>query len=237
MIRTLPLVALLLGQSALAQDPAAAPAATPVAPSASATAAPSAGPVTYTLDAKKSWLYVQIYNDTTSLASRLGHDHAIKATEFTGKVVWDTANAGACVVDITLPVAALRPDPPGMRERAGLSADGAVSEGNLETIRENFLGKNQLDAATYPTISYKSTSCEGTTGKVKVNGNLTMRGVTKPVSVTLDVKPDGSSFAAAGSFGTTHTNFGFKPFAALGGTLKNKDELKFVIDVVGTKSQ
>lgn len=229
MIHTFPLLSLLLGRAASAQAPAPVPATAPAA-------TPSAGPVTYTLDAKKSWLYVQIFNDTSSLASRLGHDHAIKATELTGKVVWDTANAAACVVDISLPVSALRPDPPGMRERAGLPAEGAVSEGNLETIRENFLGKSQLDAETYPTITYESTSCEGTTGKVKVNGNLTMRGVTKPVSVTLDVLPDATSFAAAGSFTTTHTNFGFKPFAALGGTLKNKDELKFVIDVVGAKS-
>lgn len=232
MTRILPLMALLAGQAAFAQ-PAPAPAAPAATP-----AAPAAGPVSYTLDPQKSWLYVVVYNDTSSLASRLGHDHGIRATELVGKISWDAGNAAACSVDISFPVASLRPDPPGMRERAGLSPDGAVSAGNLETIRENFLGKNQLDGATYPTISYKSTSCEGTagTGKVKVNGNLTLRGVTKPVSVTLDVKADATSFVAGGAFTTTATNFGFKPFAALGGTLKNKDEMKFVIDVVGAKA-
>lgn len=223
MIRTFPLIALFLGRPAFAQEPAAP-------------AAPSAGPVTYTLDATKSWLYVVVYNDPSGLASRLGHDHAIKATMFTGKVVWDTANPAACVVDISFPVDTLRPDPPGMRERAGLPADGAVGEGSLQTIRENFLGKSQLDAANYPTISYKAKTCDGTTGKVKVTGDLTIHGVTKPVTVTLDVKPDPTSFAAAGSFTTTVTNFGFKPFSNLGGALRNKDEIKFVIDVVGTKT-
>jgi polyisoprenoid-binding protein YceI len=223
LIRTFPLLALFLGPAAYAQEPGPA-------------AAPAGGPVTYKLDPAKSWLYVVVYNDPSSLASRLGHDHGIKATEFTGTVVWDTANAGACSVDISFPVSALRPDPPGMRERAALPADGAVGEGSLETIRENLLGKGQLDAATYPTISYKSKSCEGTTGKVKVNGDLTIHGVTKPVAITLDVKADPTSFVAGGAVTTTFTNFGFKPFSNLGGALRTKDEFKLVVDVVGAKA-
>lgn len=223
MIRTLSVLAL-IGSRAHAEEPAQPP------------AAPASSPVTYTLDPVKSWLYVVVRNDTSSLASRLGHDHAIRATEFTGKVTWDTTNAAACAVDLSFPVNALRPDPPGMRERAGLPADGAVSESQLATIRENFLGKGQLDAATFPTISYKAKTCEGTTGKVKVTGDLTIHGVTKPVSLTLDVKADPTSFAAGGSFTTTHTNFGMKPFTNLGGALRNKDELDFVLDLQGTKT-
>jgi polyisoprenoid-binding protein YceI len=207
-----------------AQSPPPAPAPAPVAP---------AGPVTYTLDPQKSWLYVVVYNDPQGMASRFGHDHGIRATTFDGKVVWNTADPSACQVDISFPVTALQPDPPGMRERAGLSADGAVGESSLTTIRNNFLGKSQLDAETYPTISYRATKCEGTTGSVKVTGDLTIRGVTKSIPVTLNIKADPSSFSASGSFTTTHTAFGFKPFSNLGGALRNKDELKFVLDLVG----
>jgi polyisoprenoid-binding protein YceI len=201
--------------------------------------APPSGPVTYKLDAQKSWLYVLVYNDPSGMASRFGHDHGIRAMQFDGKVVWDVADPTKCQVDISFPVTALQPDPPGMRERAGLSPDGAVGANSLATIRENFLGKSQLDAEAYPTISYRATKCEGTGGSggggsVKVTGDLTIRGVTKSIPVTLNVKADASSFSASGGFATTHTAFGFKPFSNLGGALRNKDELKFVLDVVGT---
>jgi polyisoprenoid-binding protein YceI len=210
---------------------------TPPQPPAPAPAAAS-GPVTYELDPQKSWLYVVVYNDPQGMASRFGHDHGIRAMDFDGKVVWDAADPSKCQVDISFPVTALQPDPPGMRERAGLPADGAVGASSLETIRGNFLGKSQLDAENHPNISYRATKCEGTGGSgggssVKVTGDLTIRGVTKPVPVTLQVKADPTSFSASGSFTTTHTAFGFKPYSNLGGALRNKDELKFVLDMVG----
>jgi polyisoprenoid-binding protein YceI len=220
-----PLFVALLGAPALAQTPAADGAAAPSSAS---------GPVTYTLDPVKSWLFVVVYNDPTALAARLGHDHAIRAMDFDGTVVWDPANLGACSVEISFPVTALSPDPPGMRVRAGLDPEGGVEAGALETIKENFLGKSQLDAASFPTISFQSTRCQAADGKVKVTGNLTIRGTTVPVTTLMDVKADGSSFAAAGSFTATHSSFGFRPFTNLAGALRNKDEMKFVVDVVGT---
>lgn len=199
-----------------------------------APAAPApAAPVTYTLQPANSWLYVVVYNDPTSIGSRFGHDHAIRATSFTGKVVWDLSNPGACKVDLSFPVTALVPDPPGMRERAGLAADGAVGASSLETIKTNLLSASQLDASAFPTISYKATKCEGTTGKVKVTGDLTIHGKSVPVTTTLDVTADAGRFTAAGSFTAAASQFGFSPFAAMAGALRNKDEMKFVLEVTG----
>ena len=168
--------------------------------------------MTYKLDPSKSWLYVVVWNDTSSLASRLGHDHGIKATTFTGKVTWDTANAAACKVDISFPVTALAPESAGHAGPRRPLPRGSVADRILAKIKENFLGKSQLDAATYPEIKYQSTSCEGTTGKVKVVGNLTIHGVTKPVTMTMDVKAEPTNFAAGGAINTTVSNFGFQPF-------------------------
>jgi polyisoprenoid-binding protein YceI len=191
-------------------------------------------PITYGLDAQKSWLYVVVLNDTSAMASRLGHDHGIRASTFDGSVVWDTADASACSVEITFPVTALVVDPAGMRERAGLDPDGAVGDSAKSTIKDNMLGKRQLDGSNHPTASYKSRSCDGTTGKVEVTGDLTLRGVTKPVSLTMDVKASEASFSAAGSVTIKATDFGFDPFSNLAGALRNKDEMKLVIDVVGS---
>ncbi len=48
-----------------------------------------------------------------------------------------------------------------------------------------------FDAATYPTLTFQSTSLVQKGGDYKLNGNLTIRGITKPVS--LDVELGGVS--------------------------------------------
>lgn len=190
-------------------------------------------PITYRLDPKQSWVYVVIYNDPSALGSGFGHDHGIRAMDFTGTVVWDAADPSKCLVEISFPVTVLQPDPPGMRERAKLDPEGAVKDSSLVTIKENFLAKDQLDAARYPTISYKATSCTGTTGKIHVTGVINIHGTTKTITTHMIVTPTPTSFIAGGTFKARATDFGFKPFSNWG-VLKNQDEMLFVIDVVGT---
>lgn len=57
-------------------------------------------------------------------------------------------------------------------------------------FNETLLGKEWLDAATYPTMTYRSTTIEPTGPKtMRVIGNLILRGVTRPV--TLEVTYNG----------------------------------------------
>src|SRR5688572_7582115 len=85
-----------------------------------------AGPITYKLDPEKSWIYVVVYNENSAMG--MGHDHGVKAMDFTGVVVWDALDPSKCQIDITIPVQKLDPDPPGLREREKLPADEAVGE-------------------------------------------------------------------------------------------------------------
>lgn len=196
--------------------------------------APSPPPITYRLDPAKSWLYAVVYNDTSAMASRLGHDHGLRPKTFDGTVVWDADDAAACKVDLSFAVTSLWPDPPGLREREGLSASGTVGEDSKPTIVGNLQGRSQLDAARYPTIAFHATRCSGTTGEVTVEGELSIHGVSKPVSAVMQVSATSGAFAATGSFRIRHTDFGFSPFTNLAGALRNRDEIKVVVDVKGT---
>ena len=215
--------------------PAAATSAAPPPPAAAATTAatpaapPPRGPTTYTLSSS-SWLYVVLKYDRNTLIK--GHDHVIKATKFDGTVTWSPTDPSACKVDIRVPVSGLSVDPKGARARAGL--DGDTNPDDLPKIKENMLTKGQLDASNNPEITYKATRCDGTSGKVKVTGDLRIRGVSKSVTITLNVAEDGSKFSASGSTGISHTMFGFQPFVAALGALKNDDPLKLVLDVSGS---
>lgn len=202
-----------------------APAATP-----EPVAAPvvEAKPVTYTLDAAKSSLYVQVFKDPTTVAADLSHDHVVAATGWTGTVTW---GAGPCAVDISVPVSGLRNDDDAMRKRVGY--DVMLDEGQRADVKANMLGASQLDASRSPTITYKAMSCEATDATWKVTGALTIRGVAKRVITTLKVSADGARFSASGKFTAKTNDFGFEPFSAMLGALKNKAEMKFTLDVVG----
>jgi len=190
-----------------------------------------AEPVTYKLDPQKSWVYVVVYNEHA--LGPIGHDHGVRAMDFTGTVVWDALDPTKCKVDITIPVQNLYADPPGMREREKLPMDEAVDDSAKTKIRANFLSRNQLDAENYPTITYSASSCTGSIGNVTVSGNLTIHGTTKPITTNMIVTPTPALFTARRLFKARATEFGFKPYSNLGGLLLNKDEMKFVVDVVG----
>jgi polyisoprenoid-binding protein YceI len=84
-----------------------------------------------------------------------------------GSVLLDKADLTKSTVSITLPLEGL---------------DTGVAK-----LDEGLKGPDFLDAATYPTITFKSTKVERTgENGLKITGELTVHGVTKPV--TLDAK-------------------------------------------------
>jgi polyisoprenoid-binding protein YceI len=224
MSHLLRLCLLTLGLTGLANAQEAAPAAP---------AAPAAAPVSYKLDNVKSSLIVKVFKDPTTLAAGLSHDHAVKATKWTGAVTWDAANPAACKIDFTVPVKDLDPDPPEARQRAGLT--GTLDDGMRAEVKEHILGDDQLEASKYPTITFKSTSCAAASGKINVTGTFTMHGKSKTLTAPFTVQADGTTFTGKGTFRLKQTDFGFQPFTALLGQLKNQDGIEFMVDVTGTK--
>lgn len=187
----------------------------------------AAAPTTYALDGGRLEVIVK-YDRSAWVA---GHDHVLVSTGFRGSVTWDPEDVSACKVDITLPVQTLVVDPPGSRARNGF--EGETSDGDKKTIKKNALSKGQLNADAHPNITYTATKCSGSSGSVTVAGNLTIRGTTKPVQTTMTISADGSTFSAKGSFASTHTAYGFKPFSAALGAVRNDDKLGFVVNVKG----
>jgi polyisoprenoid-binding protein YceI len=225
--------------------PAVPAAVAPVDPAAVAPSAPSvvaaapvpvtapvaAAPVRYVLDAGSSHLWVLLRYDRSAVMK--GHDHVVEASTFDGRVTWSTTDASACDVDIQFPVTALTIDPSGARSRAGLT--GETPNGDLPDIKKNMLGSKQLDASNYPTIRFQGSECSGTSGAVTVRGTLSMHGVQRPLAMQLDVRADGTSFAASGKTKIRTSDFGVDPFTALLGALRNDDTLELHVDVKGRR--
>ena len=233
MIKYMALISL-WAASAQAQEPAAE-LETEVDAEQAETEAPPPVPQTqaFTLNPAKSKIYVVVFNDSDRWTPITGHDHAMSPSTFDGKVSWNVADASACDVQISFPATALVVDRAGFREHGGLSADGIISDGQKGTVVKNMLGKHVLNNASFPQISFKSSSCDGAEGSVTVKGSLTIHGIGVAVSAPMTVKVDGDTFSASGSFTLNHGDFGMKPYTMGPGTPKNQEKLKFVVDVVG----
>lgn len=187
-----------------------------------------AQPVQYTLG-NGSYAAVLVKYDRN--ATIKGHDHVLVAQTVKGSVTWTPGEPSACQVSVTIPASSLTVDPPGSRARSGL--EGETSDGDKRKIRENALGKSQLEADKYPDLTFRSTSCTADGDRVKVTGDLTLHGRSKRVTTRMRITADPDSFRARGSVSATHSDFGMKPFTALLGALRNDESLTFDLDFKG----
>jgi polyisoprenoid-binding protein YceI len=95
-----------------------------------------------------------------------GFSHPLARLEqLQGTVVWDRTNLAASSVQVTLPLGALR-------------------TGN-DALDKRLRGRDFFDAAAYPVISFKSTEIvpRSGTNEFTMLGELTVHGVTKPVTL------------------------------------------------------
>lgn len=192
-------------------------------------AALAASPTVYRLDPAQGALYVLVSKDPATVGSALAHDHVVVASGWNGRVAWGD---GACSVGIEVPVRSLVVDAPTWRTRLGL--EKAVSERQRGQVRASMLDEGQLHADAHPAITFQSETCVPAGEFVSVQGNLTLRGVTRPVTVPMKVTAEGGRLHATGRFTIKATDFGFEPYSAFLGAVKNRDEMELVVDVVGT---
>lgn len=199
-------------------------------------AAPAPAAVTeYRVSGGSSELWVVIRNDPSTTLAKMGHDHVIAATQASGTISWP-ADLSACKVKISVPVASLVVDPGSSRDVMGLD-DNTISDKDKKKLTQNMLGKSQIWGSEYPSVTFESQSCAPTSqaGIVNVRGSLSIRGMSKEITVPMRVsKATDQGFVASGAFEVTTDDFGFSPFSAVLGALKNLNTLEFRLKVVGT---
>ena len=144
--------------------------------------------------------------------------------KFTGTATGDPANPTAATLTATI-------------EAASLDTGNEKRDAHLKS-------PDFFDVATYPTITFTSQKVEAAgEGKVRVTGNLTLHGVTKPV--VLDVEgptapiKDPMGNTKAGAHATTKVDrkdFGIGWNKAMdGGGVMIGDEVEVTIDVEAAK--
>ncbi len=161
------------------------------------------------IDVQKSSMTVHVFK--AGLLSVLAHDHWIAAPITAG--TYNETGEARIAFQVDAAKMTVKPDP-------------KVSEKDEKTIQKD-MHEMTLESAKFPSIAFRSTSIVKSGAVWKVEGTLTLHGVSK--TVRLDVRKNGDAYA--GRTRIKQTEFGIKPVSVAGGTVKVKDELEIDFEI------
>ncbi|HEY5757461.1 MAG TPA: YceI family protein [Steroidobacter sp.] len=191
-----------------------------------------AGATIYQIDPKASALHVFVYRGGTF--ARLGHNHVMTSKSLTGRV-WMRTQFPASGFELSFPVADLIVDDPDARRAAGTDFPPDIPAADKDGTRKNMLRKEVLDAETYPTVTVKSATVEGSLQAPKITARITIRNATKDVIVPTTIVVNGEGLTASGEFDILQTDFGMKPFSVALGALEVQDRLHVRFSLVAAQ--
>lgn len=186
------------------------------------------GTARYEVVQEDTRVYARVFR--TGRLEKLGHNHVVVFNDVRGYVSLGD-DPGDSLFDLAVSSARVSVDPPELRRRQGAEFQTEISEQARERTRRNMLDEGILDASAYPYVMISSSSIEGSFDNPRVTMAVTIKGVTRPVTVPVSLDRDGDRLVAAGRFDLLQSDFGIEPFAALGGALKVKDRIEMVFTI------
>jgi polyisoprenoid-binding protein YceI len=155
----------------------------------------------------------------TGLGRKAGHDLTIEATRWEATAEVAPGDPAASSVTLTL-------DPESLEVREGSGGVMPLTGGDRADIEKNIRQK-VLDTARHPEITFRSTGVSGPPEDLAIEGDLTIMGRSRPVTVRAAL--EGGRIHGGATF--AQSRWGIKPFSALFGTLRLADEVEIAFDL------
>ena len=154
-----------------------------------------------------------------------GHDHLVAVREFTGEARLDPDSIAASSLQITAQAGSM------------IETSSVFTEAQKQIIDKE-LREIVLEPSKYPEIVFQSTNVTGQSAgtnqyDLKVGGNLTLHGVTRPITIPVKVTVTGDELRAQGEFSIDRGDFKVKATSAFHGLVRVRDKVKFEFDIVG----
>ncbi|MFE3450442.1 YceI family protein [Nonomuraea sp. NPDC059194] len=147
------------------------------------------------------------------LGAKAGHDLTIGVTRWRGDATVDPADPASCSVTVEV-------DARSLQVEEGTGGVKALTNSDREEIGKIIRDKILL-VERHPTITFRSSRVEGTAESFRVEGDLTLVGVTRPVTLQ-GALADGR---VHGSAAIVQSHWGIRPYSAFFGALKVSDEV------------
>ena len=173
--------------------------------------------VIYVLTAA-SWFEVK--TGKAGLFGFAGHDHRIRARAFSGVVVYHPRAIADSRVEIVVPTDSLEVlTPPDTEEIRKVT----------QTMRSEVLHTDQ-----YHEIKFVSKILTRTDDLLRVQGELTLAGQTRDITLDVTLEIGGDTLRANGTFSIKQTDFGIRPYrGGPAGTVRVADRVDFDVAAVG----
>jgi polyisoprenoid-binding protein YceI len=179
--------------------------------------------VTYNLDASQSKFMA--HANRSGLLWFKGHSHHLAASEFTGEVQLTPDTITPASLHLVV-------------KAASLHETGADFTEPQKQIINKELKEIVFHPDQYPDITFQSTNVTAKNSgagryDVKIDGNLTLHGVTKRITIPALVTLQGDNLRAVGEFSIDRDDFNVKATSAFHGMVRVDDDVKFEFNIVG----
>jgi polyisoprenoid-binding protein YceI len=185
---------------------------------------PEAATVHYIIESKGSTFTVKAF--AGGMLSALAHSPTIALADFEGEIL-------------------LNPD---AMEKSSLrlvvhSASLTVTDDITEKDRNEINRRMQdevLESDSFPDAVYECSNVSASkTGEgqywLALNGDLTLRGITRNQAVSARLSVNGATLRASGECAVRQSDYEIPPVTAIGGTIRLKDELKLAFNIFARK--
>ena len=181
-------------------------------------------PAVYRLDPSHSKFMIRAF--AGGLLWFKGHDHFVAARDFEGEARLTPGSVSPASLNVSV-------------RAASLAETREVFNAQQKKIIDGELRDIVLEPEKYPDITFKSTDvavdARGGVFRVKLGGDLTLRGVTRRVVIPAEVTLEGPDLRARGEFAVRRSDFRVPATSAFHGTVRVRDRLKVSFDIVARR--
>jgi polyisoprenoid-binding protein YceI len=154
-----------------------------------------------------------------------GHEHLVAAREFSGEVQLSPDSLATSSLLLSVQTESM------------VETSDAFTDAQKQIINKE-LREIVLEPAKYPEIVFRSGSVSGKSlganqYELKIAGELTLHGVTRPLVIPAKVTVNGNDIRAVGEFSIDRSDFNVKATSAFHGMVRVRKTVKFTFDVVG----
>ena len=176
----------------------------------------------YTIDLSQSSVTATLMQE--GFISRRYPNHRVEVKNFDGRIEVSQKDETQIAVEVEAEAKSLT------------NADEGMTDFERREFH-NVLNNDVLESGKFPTIKFVSTSISdasksGEARKFTLNGDLTLRDATKPVSFPVTVMISKDRLRATGEAELKQSDFGIKPYSGKLGLIKIGDVIKIKFEIV-----
>ncbi|HZR22361.1 MAG TPA: YceI family protein [Vicinamibacterales bacterium] len=176
------------------------------------------GAETYHVDPARSTVTIEV-GKAGAFSFMAGHTHEVVGPVTSGTVTFDREHPERSRVQLAIATKTLK-------------VSGKNEPGDdVPKVQERMDGPDVLAIDRYPEIKFEST---GILAEFTVNGRLTIRDVSRAISVPVHVEQSADGLRVTGRFSVKQSEFGIKPIS-VGGVVAVKDALSISFAMVARR--